>query len=94
MNTRADHGTACACTERAPRRRSRRRHAVAVRPSARPTLRGLRIGDIVARADRDDENRYVVTELRSPWIFTRRISGSGSPGIITFPSALMLRRVG
>lgn len=51
------------------------------------------VGDIVKRADRDDKNRYVVTELRGPWVFTRRISGSGIPGIITFPSALMLKKV-
>ena len=52
------------------------------------------VGDIVKRADRDDKNRYVVTEIRGPWVFTQRISGSGSPGVITFPSALMLKKVG
>ena len=55
---------------------------------------GIEIGDIVKRADRDDKNRYVVTDIRAPWIYTRRISGSGTPGIITFPSARMLRKVG
>ena len=72
----------------------RRYHATASRPSVRPTLRDLQVGDIVSRADRDDKNRYVVTELRGPWVFTQRIRGSGAPGIIAFPSALMLRRVG
>ena len=55
---------------------------------------GLAIGDVVQRSDVDGKNRYVITEIRGPWIYTRRISGSGTPGIITFPSELMLRKVG
>jgi hypothetical protein len=39
-------------------------------------------------------NRYVVTDIQGPWIYTRRVSGSGGPGIVTFPSQLLLRKVG
>lgn len=52
------------------------------------------IGDIVQRSDVDGKNRYVVVNIQTPWIYTRRISGSGGPGIITFPSPQMLRKVG
>lgn len=58
--------------------------------------RGLQIGDIVQRADASGgkaPNRYVVIEIRGPWILTRRISGTGTPGIIQFPSASMLKKV-
>lgn len=91
-------------TQKRSRGARRRDHATASVPSAFTTLRGtggsrsaagtIRVGDIVQRADRDDDKRYVVTDIRAPWIYTRRISGSGAPGIITFPSSLMLRRVG
>jgi hypothetical protein len=54
---------------------------------------GIAIGDIVQRSDGIGKNRYVVTDIQSPWIYTRRISGSGAPGIITFPSSHMLRKV-
>ena len=54
---------------------------------------GIQVGDIVQRSDIDGKNRYVVVNIRSPWIYTRRISGSGGPGIITFPSVQMLRKV-
>ena len=55
---------------------------------------GIQIGDIVQKRSDASGNRYVVTDIRSPWIFTHRISGSGAPGIITFPSSQMLRKVG
>ena len=58
------------------------------------SMGGLQIGDIVQRADGVSKNRYVVTDIRAPWIYSRRISGSGQPGIITFPSSSMLRKVG
>ena len=54
---------------------------------------GIHVGDIVQRADAGTKNRYVVTDIQGPWIYTRRISGSGAPGVITFPSAHMLRKV-
>lgn len=54
---------------------------------------GIQVGDIVQRSDVNGKNRYVVTDVRPPWIYTRRISGSGTPGIITFPTPSMLRKV-
>jgi hypothetical protein len=51
------------------------------------------IGDIVQRSDVEGKNRYVVINIKSPWIYTRRIGGGGTPGIITFPSPSMLRKV-
>jgi hypothetical protein len=54
---------------------------------------GIGIGDIVQRSDAVGKNRYVVVRIQDPWIYTRRISGSGAPGIITFPSAQMLKKV-
>lgn len=69
---------------------SRRGHAVI----ARAGNGDIQVGDIVQRSDAVGKNRYAVTDIRSPWIYTRRISGSGAPGIITFPSQLMLRKVG
>lgn len=53
----------------------------------------IAVGDIVQRADVDGRNRYVVVNVHAPWIYTRRISGSGGPGVVTFPSELMLRKV-
>ena len=54
---------------------------------------GIQVGDIVQRSDIAGKNRYVVVNIQAPWIYTRRISGSGGPGIITFPSPQMLRKV-
>lgn len=67
--------------------------AVAAAPRGRESYGSIQIGDIVRRSDRDDKNRYVVVNIQQPWIYTRRISGSGGPGVITFPSELLLRRV-
>lgn len=67
-----------------------RGHAVVARAGSGD----IGVGDIVQRSDSSSKNRYVVTDIRSPWIYTQRISGSGGPGVITFPSALMLRKVG
>ncbi len=67
-----------------------RAHAVALAPAAGG---GIDIGDIVQRSDIDGKNRYVVVNIQPPWIYTRRISGSGAPGIITFPSSRMLKKV-
>jgi len=53
----------------------------------------IAIGDIVQRADVNGHNRYVVVNIQGPWIYTRRVSGSGGPGIVTFPSPHMLRKV-
>ena len=89
----------------APRKTSTRRplhaHAATARafpavtvPPATVRRGGIGVGDIVKRSDREDNNRYVVTEIREPWVFTQRISGTGSPGVISFPSALMLKKVG
>ena len=66
-----------------------RGHAVV----ARAGNGGIQVGDIVQRSDVAGKNRYVVVNIQSPWIYTRRISGSGGPGIITFPSAHGLRKV-
>lgn len=71
-------------------KKTARGHAVV----ARAGNGGIQIGDIVQRSDAVGKNRYVVTDIQSPWIYTRRISGSGGPGIITFPSGRMLRKVG
>ena len=71
------------------KRASSRDHAVV----ARAGNGGIHVGDIVQRSDVDGKNRYVVVNIQSPWIYTRRISGSGGPGIITFPSPRMLRKV-
>ena len=70
--------------------------AVSVAPWQASAPGNLKIGDIVQRADATDKkpNRYVIVEFRGPWILTNRISGSGAPGIIQFPSAQMLKRVG
>lgn len=76
-------------TDRATKRT--RSHATALASSA--SSGGLQVGDIVQRADQDGKNRYVVVNIRSPWIYTRRISGSGAPGTITFPTPSMLRKV-
>jgi len=54
---------------------------------------GIGIGDIVQRSDIDGKNRYVVVNIQGPWIYTRRIGGGGTPGVITFPSSHMLRKV-
>ena len=67
-----------------------RGHAVV----ARADNGSIQIGDIVQRSDAVGNNRYVVTNIQAPWIYTRRISGSGGPGVITFPSSQMLRKVG
>lgn len=66
-----------------------RSHAVV----ARAGNGGIQVGDIVQRSDIAGKNRYVVVNIQSPWIYTRRVSGSGGPGIITFPSPQMLRKV-
>jgi len=52
----------------------------------------LKVGDIVRRADGASRNRYVIVDIRPPWIYTQRISGSGGPGIVTFPTQYMLER--
>lgn len=65
----------------------------ATRAHATIGVGGLAIGDIVQRSDQNGKNRYVIVDIRAPWIFTQRIRGSGGPGTITFPSALMLRKV-
>lgn len=52
------------------------------------------VGDIVQRSDNVNRNRYVVTNIQGPWIYTRRISGSGGPGVVTFPSQYLLKKVG
>ncbi len=54
----------------------------------------IAVGDIVQRSDINGRNRYVVVNVQGPWIYTRRVSGSGGPGIVTFPSQYMLRKVG
>lgn len=51
------------------------------------------IGAIVRRADINAPNRYVIVDIKDPWIYTRRISGSGGPGIVTPPTPLMLAKV-
>jgi hypothetical protein len=53
----------------------------------------FQVGDIVQRTDVDGRKRFVVVQIREPWIYTRRIGGGGTPGIITFPSQFMLRKV-
>ncbi len=53
----------------------------------------LEVGDIVQRSDINSRNRYVIVNIQGPWIYTRRISGSGGPGVVTFPTRFMLRKV-
>ena len=86
---RRAYGKAHGARMRAPMRASRA-HATVL--SARNNG-GIGIGDIVQRSDIDGKNRYVVVNIAEPWIYTRRISGSGGPGVVTFPSAHMLKKV-
>lgn len=81
-------------TDRATKRTGKRSrsHATVASPSA-ASSGGIQVGDIVQRSDVNGKNRYVVTDVQPPWIYTRRISGSGTPGIITFPTPSMLRKV-
>lgn len=53
----------------------------------------FQVGDIVQRVDIHDRKRFVVVRIEPPWIYTRRIGGGGTPGIITFPSQFMLKKV-
>jgi hypothetical protein len=55
--------------------------------------RSFGIGDIVRRSDINARNHHVIVDIKGPWIYTRRISGSGGPGIVTFPTRLMLAKV-
>lgn len=82
FSSRRDHATTKIASARG--------HAVV----ARAGNGGIQVGDIVQRSDLVGKNRYVVVNIHAPWIYTRRISGSGGPGIITFPSPQMLRKVG
>jgi hypothetical protein len=99
---RKAYGKKAGARKKTTRPGTRRAHAAVAR--AVPTgmvehwgvhsANGIKIGDIVQRADQVSKNRYVVTDIRGSWILTRRISGSGGPGIIQFPSATMLKKVG
>jgi hypothetical protein len=54
----------------------------------------LKIGDIVQRADINGRRRFVIVGIFGPWIYTRQIEGrGGTPGVVTFPSQHMLRKV-
>jgi hypothetical protein len=53
----------------------------------------FKIGDIVQRTDINGKKRFVVVNIQEPWIYTRRLGGGGTPGIITFPSQYMLKKV-
>jgi hypothetical protein len=53
----------------------------------------LHVGDIVQRVDINGRKRFVVVNIREPWIYTRQLGGGGTPGVITFPSQYMLRKV-
>ena len=53
----------------------------------------LSIGDIVQRTDINGRKRFVIVNIIGPWIYTRRIGGGGTPGIVTFPSQFMLKKV-
>ena len=53
----------------------------------------FQVGDIVQRADVNGRKQYVIVNIRGPWIYTRRIGGGGTPGLITFPSQYMLKKV-
>ena len=44
----------------------------------------LQVGDIVQRTDINGKKRFV--------IYTRRVGGGGTPGIVTFPSQYMLKK--
>jgi hypothetical protein len=72
---------------------TRRLPTMGVSPSLMPRGGDLQIGDIVRRSDARTDNRYVIVNIKAPWIYTHRISGSGGPGIITFPTRLMLEKV-
>jgi hypothetical protein len=62
-------------------------HATILQPGT------LRIGDLVRRSDINKRNHYVIVDINGPWIYTRRINGSGGPGIVTFSTHSMLERV-
>lgn len=53
----------------------------------------FKVGDIVQRADVNGRKRFVIVQISGPWIYTRRLGGGGTPGVITFPSQFMLRKV-
>ena len=53
----------------------------------------FQVGDIVQRVDVNGHKRFVIVRIDAPWIFKRRIGGGGTPGIITFPSQYMLKKV-
>ena len=56
----------------------------------------FQIGDIVQRSDISTSSRsprFVIVNIQEPWIYTRKLGGGGTPGVITFPSQYMLRKV-
>lgn len=54
----------------------------------------FKIGDIVEGAYIDGQKRYVVIDVRYPWIKARRINGSGgSSDDVLFPARYMRRKV-
>ena len=53
----------------------------------------FQIGDIVQRADVPGRKRFVIVRIAPPWIYTRRFDGGGTPGVVTFPSQHMLKKV-
>ena len=72
---------------------TRRSRAAKITHATRSHGGDLKVGDIVRRSDISSRNHYVIFDIKAPWIFTRRISGSGGPGIVTFPTQYMLEKV-
>jgi hypothetical protein len=53
----------------------------------------LQVGDIVQRVDINGRKRFVIVSIAPPWIYTRSLGDGGTPGVITFPSQYMLKKV-
>lgn len=53
----------------------------------------FQVGDIVQRVDINGRKRFVIVRIVAPWIYTRQLGGGGTPGVITFPSQYMLKKV-
>lgn len=52
----------------------------------------FKIGDIVQGAYVNGHKRYVVVEIRYPWIYARRIDGNDDGQRVMFPLRYMLRK--
>ncbi len=53
----------------------------------------FKIGDIVQGAYVNGRKRYVVVDIRYPWIYARRLDGDDDGRHVMFPLRYMLRKV-